>query len=167
MEDKGHPPGYDIFRDSPLRYLGYANELGEAFRPIFPLGVVPSYMVAMCYVNGHAIDRTLTTYENTKNDATIPQETKNYMMLNSFVDTLLWQTFASVAIPGIFINRTVAAASFASQSVFANNAALRKWTPTFVGLGVIPLIVEPIDNSVDAVMDNTIRPWMRSMIHGS
>lgn len=26
MEEK------DIFRDSPLRYMGYANELGESFR---------------------------------------------------------------------------------------------------------------------------------------
>ena len=26
----------DIWRDSPLRYLGYANEVGEAFKPIFP-----------------------------------------------------------------------------------------------------------------------------------
>ena len=24
----------DIYRDSPLRYLGYANECGEAFRPL-------------------------------------------------------------------------------------------------------------------------------------
>lgn len=25
-------PHYNVFRDSPLRYLGYANELGESFR---------------------------------------------------------------------------------------------------------------------------------------
>ena len=25
-------PTYNVFRDSPLRYMGYANEVGESFR---------------------------------------------------------------------------------------------------------------------------------------
>ena len=35
---------YDIYRDSPLRYAGYLNECGEAFRPI-----VPGYIVILSY----------------------------------------------------------------------------------------------------------------------
>eukprot|EP00961_Rhodomonas_salina_P200278 2701630-Rhodomonas_salina.1 len=27
-------PEHDVFKDTPLRYLGYANELGESFRPL-------------------------------------------------------------------------------------------------------------------------------------
>lgn len=34
--------GGDIWRDSALRYAGYANEVGESFRNIAPRLVVPS-----------------------------------------------------------------------------------------------------------------------------
>ena len=41
----------DIYRDTLLRYAGYANEVGEAFAPIVPAAVVPaSYAVAITYV---------------------------------------------------------------------------------------------------------------------
>ena len=41
----------DIFRDSPLRYAGYLNEVGEAFRPLVPEFVVYlSYVAALSYV---------------------------------------------------------------------------------------------------------------------
>jgi len=40
----------DIFRDTPLRYLGYANELGESFHFIMPKFLVPSYILAFGYV---------------------------------------------------------------------------------------------------------------------
>lgn len=42
---------YDPLRDGPLRYLGYANELGEAFAAwLFAGGVPLSYAVAIGYV---------------------------------------------------------------------------------------------------------------------
>ena len=40
----------DFYRDTPVRYLGYANELGESFRPMVPKMVVPSYIVSFGYV---------------------------------------------------------------------------------------------------------------------
>ena len=33
-----------------IRYLGYSNELGEAFRPILPYLVIPSYIIAVGYM---------------------------------------------------------------------------------------------------------------------
>lgn len=42
---------YDPLRDGPLRYLGYANEAGEAFAAwLFPGGVALSYAIAIGYV---------------------------------------------------------------------------------------------------------------------
>jgi hypothetical protein len=32
--DHDKDQSYDIFKDSLVRYLGYANELGESFRPL-------------------------------------------------------------------------------------------------------------------------------------
>ena len=38
----------DIYRDSPLRYLGYANECGEAFRPLVPVELVRNAQTFTC-----------------------------------------------------------------------------------------------------------------------
>ena len=35
---------HDIFRDGPLRYLGYSNELGESFRAVAP----PAFVTGTC-----------------------------------------------------------------------------------------------------------------------
>lgn len=41
----------DIYRDTPVRLLGYANEVGEAFRALVSVNWVRlSYGVASCYV---------------------------------------------------------------------------------------------------------------------
>ena len=47
----------DIYRDTPVRFLGYANELGESFRPIFPALVAPSYALAFSYVFADTHDK--------------------------------------------------------------------------------------------------------------
>ncbi|XP_014690273.1 mitochondrial fission process protein 1 isoform X2 [Equus asinus] len=48
----------DLFRDTWVRYLGYANEVGEAFRSLVPAAVVwLSYGVASSYVLADAIDK--------------------------------------------------------------------------------------------------------------
>ena len=49
----------DIWRHTMLRYLGYTNELGESFRPIFPKFVVPSYVVSFGYVFCDTADKTI------------------------------------------------------------------------------------------------------------
>ena len=44
---------YDVFKDSWLRYCGYANEVGEAFRPIIPRSLVfATYAIASIYALG-------------------------------------------------------------------------------------------------------------------
>uniref|UniRef100_A0A2K5S260 Mitochondrial fission process protein 1 n=1 Tax=Cebus imitator TaxID=2715852 RepID=A0A2K5S260_CEBIM len=48
----------DLYRDTWVRYLGYANEVGEAFRSLVPSAVVwLSYGVASSYVLADAIDK--------------------------------------------------------------------------------------------------------------
>ncbi|CAN0387097.1 unnamed protein product, partial [Hapterophycus canaliculatus] len=36
----------------------------------------------------------------------------------------------------------------------------RKWVPSAVGLGIIPLIIHPIDEAVTWGMDETVRKWL-------
>ncbi|XP_031834605.1 mitochondrial fission process protein 1 [Nomia melanderi] len=144
----------DVFRDTPVRYLGYANEVGEAFRPIVPSSVVwCSYAVATGYVLADTIHKGWKQYHGNAS----AEATKN--ALYSMTDTLLWQTFASVVIPGFTINRIC----FAVQCLQRNtcNPILRsRWISTAIGLASIPLIIQPIDHIVDEAMNVTYRKWV-------
>lgn len=54
---------FDIYRDSKLRYCGYANEIGESFRPLIPkIFVHLSYAVAVCYVLAECGDKSRKIY---------------------------------------------------------------------------------------------------------
>jgi fission process protein 1 len=174
-------PQIDLWRDSPLRYLGYANEVGEAFRPLYPRFVVPSYIIAFGYVGMDTFDKTYKSYNNMQSSANIARDVdknnRKYPVLLTAVDTFLWQLFASVLIPGKTIhfitNRAEKAINseifqgavdrYAAKSLPPNKLLLLKnclrLTPTCIGLLTIPIIIHPIDNLVDFAMDNTIRKY--------
>ena len=52
----------DIFRDTPLRYMGYANEVGESFRYVAPWFVKPSYGIAFAYVFADTYSKAMIQY---------------------------------------------------------------------------------------------------------
>ena len=132
----------DIWRKSILRYAGYANEVGESFRPIFPQFVIPSYIVAFAYVLGDTQDKARKASSSEK-------------YIQAF-DTLIWQTLASVIMPGFTINRVV---HVAKKYIKYPTPQLQIWGPTFIGLATIPIIIHPIDNAVDYLFDSTLRPY--------
>ncbi|XP_003696813.1 mitochondrial fission process protein 1 [Apis florea] len=144
----------NIYRDTPIRYLGYANEIGEAFRPIIPHSIVWfSYTIASGYVLADTINSGFNTYSNT-----VTTKSKNVLL--SMTDTLLWQSLASVIIPGYTINRVCAAVQFIQKK--NNNTYLKsRWIPTLIGLATIPVIIHPIDNLVEEIMNITYRKWIR------
>ena len=53
----------DIWRDTPVRLLGYANEVGESFRHIFPRMVIPSYVIAFGYTFADCGDKGYLQYK--------------------------------------------------------------------------------------------------------
>ncbi|NWT02048.1 MTFP1 protein, partial [Mionectes macconnelli] len=126
----------DLYRDTWIRYLGYANEVGESFRALVPLPVVwASYGVATAYA--HVQDPTRVGV--------------------AVVDTFVWQGLASVAIPGFTINRLCAASLALLGTLTRWPLPLRRWATTALGLAAIPLIITPIDRSVDFLMDSSLR----------
>nr|CAB3264048.1 mitochondrial fission process protein 1 [Phallusia mammillata] len=155
MQKKTETNDKDIFRDTPLRYLGYANEVGEAFRSLVPKSFVwASYMVASTYVLADATSKCHYALEKSKapsnNAVTSPPA--------SFVDALVWQSFASVIIPGITINRLCAGMLFGlRKTIPILPLTAHKWISTISGLLAIPIIIHPIDRSVDVVMNNSLR----------
>lgn len=75
------------------------------------------------------------------------------------VDTLIWQGLASVAIPGFTINRICTFTGVLLKRGVSWPGPARKWVTTAVGLLSIPIIIKPIDKSVDYLMENTLRRW--------
>ncbi|NXL07638.1 MTFP1 protein, partial [Mesembrinibis cayennensis] len=73
------------------------------------------------------------------------------------VDTFIWQSLASVAIPGFTINRLCAASLALLGALTRWPLPLRRWTTTALGLSAIPLIITPIDRTVDFLMDSSLR----------
>ena len=52
------PKEVDIYRDTPVRLLGYANEVGEAFRALVNVKLVhASYGLASAYVLADTYDK--------------------------------------------------------------------------------------------------------------
>jgi fission process protein 1 len=152
----------NVFRDSPVRFLGYANEVGESFRYQFPRFVTPSYVLAFGYC---FMDAASTGYDtwNSHND----RKTSRSREINTIVatsDTLLWQTLASVMIPGATINLIVKATRAVVPRLPGLPVVAATWMPTAVGLSSIPFIVHPIDSSVDFLMDHTVREWVVDVI---
>lgn len=78
-------------------FSGYANEVGEAFRPlVHKYWVHSSYGIASLYVLADTADKTLIADKNEK-------ATKNYQrskVVTAAIDTLIWQGLASIVIPG-------------------------------------------------------------------
>ena len=81
----------NIFRDTALRFLGYANEVGESFRYQLPRMVRPSYIVAFSYVGADAF---YCAYRHSEKD---PENTTgdNIERVHAAVvgfDALVWQS---------------------------------------------------------------------------
>jgi mitochondrial fission process protein 1 len=144
--------GKDIWRDTGLRYMGYANECGEAFRPLYPKWVGPSYAVAFAYVFGDTGSKVQQSKRSGESLTTVAQVG---------ADCLIWQTLASVLIPGYVINLvTKGGGKLVAKSTLPK--AVRSFGPTAVGLVAIPLIIHPIDAGVHYFMDHTLRKFWPS-----
>lgn len=166
---------YNIFRDSPLRLLGYANEIGESFRYQLPRFVVPSYIISFGYCGMDSISAGYQEWNRknekgfssstAKNGSSLSTRTREYRSAIAVCDTLLWQTLASVLIPGGTINGIVRLSRLVvsqKRTVFSKAPMLQKWFPTFTGIASIPFIVHPIDTFVDYLLDNTTRAWINN-----
>ncbi|XP_053849545.1 mitochondrial fission process protein 1 isoform X1 [Vidua macroura] len=173
------PEEPDLYRDTWVRYLGYANEVGESFRPLVPVPVVwASYGVATAYVTADAIDKgrkaaTVSATPSSPPSLSIPALPLTPVIPQAHaqdptrvgvavVDTFVWQSLASVAIPGFTINRLCAASLALLGSLTRWPLPVRRWTTTALGLAAIPLIITPIDRTVDFLMDSSLRKLYRT-----
>jgi fission process protein 1 len=142
---------YDIFKDSALRYLGYSNEIGEAFRPIIPLRIVAySYIIEFSYFISDTIHKGHKAYQDYKHH----DDVIRHISKASFY-TVIWQCFASVVLPAFTINRIVKLIGYISKH-FTKNQLMIKYSPTIIGLIVIPILPIVLDPIVDKAMEKIL-----------
>jgi len=151
---------YDIYRDSPLRYVGYANECGESFAAwLPPIGVPATYGIAALYVLADTFDKAIK--------ANNEKGLKEGVIVG--LDTVTWQMLASVFWPGSFIRVMVNASTLLVSKLPADipdiggleAVTIEKALPTFIGLITIPFIVKPIDKTIDWAMEESVTKVLR------
>jgi hypothetical protein len=120
----------NIWRQAPLRFLGYCNEVGEAFRPIAPRFVPISYAIAFGYVGCDTLNNSMKVHKEL--------ETPRVVVVTE-IDTLLWQTLASVLIPGQVIKLVTAGVNTTLHTPIAQQRlppAVCRYGPTGVAFNV-------------------------------
>jgi fission process protein 1 len=120
------------------RLLGYANEVGEAFRALVHVNWVRlSYGVASAYVLADTKDKA------EKTEASLPQdeEGRTAKIGVAAFDTLLWQALASVIIPGFTINRICAGSLYAMARTIPQVEKIILTYVVLYSMGVIRYII--------------------------
>lgn len=139
----------DPYRETSLRYMGYANDLGEAFTPYLPdWGLPASYSIAATYVLFDTIDKGQKAYETAEEIDRIKDT------LRASVETLTWQLLASVFCPGSIIHVIVSATATLLARCHLDDVSSLHFLPTFVGVLAIPVIIKPIDETIDKFVND-------------
>jgi len=79
-------------------------------------------------------------------------------------DALIWQTIASVALPGFTINRFVTLSEIGCEAQAQAGSVVAEYFPTVLGLSLIPIVCKPLDELADFGLDKTLRPLLFSTI---
>ncbi|KXJ27829.1 mitochondrial fission process protein 1 [Exaiptasia diaphana] len=146
----------DIFRDTSIRYLGYANEVGEAFKTHIPRSIYyGSYVVSSSYCLADAISKGRQVYR--EGEGHIQSSVLRRRTVETTIEAGVWQGLASVVIPGFTINRICVSSRFILKRVARTMpVTTQTWITTLVGLSMIPVIIKPIDRGVDYLMEGTL-----------
>lgn len=117
-----------------------------------------SYVVSGAYVLGDAHDK----YGRERRSSGDSQAA----MISGF-KALVWQGLASVIIPGFVVNRIVATAGYVTLNMQIQHNFMRRYSPTLCGLASIPLIIKPIDYTVDLALEHIFDPMIQALLKAS
>lgn len=125
-----------------VRYTAYASDVGEAFRPVIPAGVVRfTYFISWAYIFG---DVGYVTFK--ANQSGLDEKKVARVATERFV----FQSLASLVLPAITIHTTVHAA----QRLVKNQALnVRRIVPTVAGLCVVPFLPVMFDNPAEMAVE--------------
>ncbi|ORX94044.1 hypothetical protein K493DRAFT_315674 [Basidiobolus meristosporus CBS 931.73] len=125
------------------RYLAYTSDVGEAFRPLVnPVLVRSCYGISWLYIGFDVF------YEGYKAKLAGSDNTSVGLTL---VKRSVFQSIASMALPAFTIHSVVKYASGMAKNI--KNQKLRVWTPTALGLAVVPFLPYLFDHAVEKAVD--------------
>lgn len=126
-----------------VRYLAFTSDFGEAARPVVrPKLVTASYAVTWLYVLGDVAVEGMSQWKKTPDD--------NKRIIDKVSRVAVFQLIASVALPFLVIHQTVKGSSvLVKRYVAPKFAAVHKWGPSVVGLGVIPFLPVTVDHPTE------------------
>ncbi|AAW43103.1 hypothetical protein CNBD4920 [Cryptococcus deneoformans B-3501A] len=149
------------------RYTAYTSDVGEAFRPVVPPWLVTAaYGVSWAYLIG---DVSFTTYKSSQlgpspiEAANMSERTRLAMVA---VKRSVFQGVASMALPAFTIHTAVRYAGRAFAK--SQNAILRRWGPTAVGIGIVPALPymfdHPVEQATDALFEKVEESYFRKNV---
>lgn len=139
----------DPYRETSVRYMGYTNEVGEVLGDFLPdWGLPASYCVAAIYILFDTLDKGQNAYD----EAPVGERLEETLVTS--VETLTWQIFASIVWPGGVIKCIYKIVEYITHSD-------SRYLPTLVTIAMIPMIVRPIDTTVDIFMEKTLSKKIR------
>ena len=140
---------FDPYRETSIRYMGYANEVGEALENYLPeWGLPASYCVAATYVMFDTLDKGQKAFD------AAPRNERVEESLKASTETFIWQLLASLFWPGGVIRLTV---NIIDLMIPGDN----EYISTALGILLIPVIVRPIDEFVDEIMEDSVSKVLR------
>jgi fission process protein 1 len=129
--------------------MGYANEVGEALENYLPEWCLPaSYCVAATYVIFDTLDKGQKAFDAASRDERLEES------LKASTETFIWQVLASLFWPGGVIRLMV---NVIDLMIPGDN----EYISTALGILLIPVIVRPIDEFVDEIMEDTVSKVLR------
>jgi len=154
-----------LFRQLPVRLLGYTNEVGEAFKPYIGMWIyLCTYAVTIAYVCSD------TAYQTWLVNESLNDSKSQFIVAKAAIDVFIWQMLASVIVSGFVVKHIVLLSQLLLSRLEKPLSEQKdklwyKCFPTIMGMLSIPCIVKPIDTGVTMFMDHTIRWLMGSSIY--
>ncbi|AKI80480.1 putative mitochondrial protein [Acanthamoeba polyphaga mimivirus] len=135
---------------SGFRMASYASDVGEATRGTFPNQFVHSmYAVTVSYIFVDLYFRYKDNkhLSNNKCDSKMT-ELQKYMGYHT-----LWHAQASLLFPTVTIHSVVSLTKKLTANINWLNPKVKKFAPVGLSLALIPVIIKPLDELADKIMD--------------
>lgn len=134
------------------RYLAFSSDVGEAFRPVVPLGVVRfSYMLTWGYVFTDIGYSAFSAYKLHPDNTSFVKDRASR--------ATAFQLLGSVVMPFVIIHTAVKQSSKLFDKLAPNLKMLRSLGPSAIGLSIIPLLPRFVDHPIEQAVDNAFKRY--------
>lgn len=134
-----------------FKFLAYSNEVGETLRFSFPYLVAPCYALSFGYIFAD-------TYHHMH--PFVDQHGWSHPISHAeLAKRSFWHLTASLFFPTLTIGGLIKSAKWSMIKMRASVRLIR-WTLPLLGVGAIPLVIEPIDDFCGETLMPPVSAWI-------